>query len=255
MVDIHSHILPGLDDGSKSIEESVAMLELAAQAGTTDIVATPHANQKYRFQPDAITAQIAELSGLLGGKIRIHRGADFHLYFENIEEAVANPTKFTINHKCYLLVEFAEFLVGRTIDPILDRLQNAGLVPIITHPERNYVITRNIEQLRSWVSRGCLVQVTALSFLGRFGKHSKQFADELLMSGMIHFVASDAHDTRRRPPPLDEAYRYVASKAGRDRAELLFRVNPGAVLDGSGIDYEATEDVPQGRAWYQFWRS
>src|SRR6266700_1436516 len=106
MVDIHSHILWGLDDGAETFEESIAMLELAAASGTTDIVATPHANSRYRYQPDVVDQRIVEAAASVSGKLRIHRGCDFHLSFDNVQDAMENPSKYAIKGGSYILVEF-----------------------------------------------------------------------------------------------------------------------------------------------------
>src|SRR5688500_1615002 len=132
-VDIHSHILYGLDDGAKTIAESLEMLRLAAAAGTTDIVATPHASGQYAFSPELIDARIGELSAAT--EVRIHRGCDFHLQADNIEDAIAHPHKYTINHSGYLLVEFSDIAIFASTDEILSELVGAGMAPIITHPE------------------------------------------------------------------------------------------------------------------------
>ena len=131
-VDIHSHILYGLDDGASTIEESLAMLEMARDTGTTDIVATPHADTQYVFDPQRVEARIAELSARVSG-ITIHCGCDFRLEVSNIEEALRNPTKFTINHRNYLLVEVPHMTVFPSSGGIFARLLNAGMTPIITH--------------------------------------------------------------------------------------------------------------------------
>ena len=161
MVDIHSHILWGLDDGAHTIEESIAMLRLAAESGTTDIVATPHSNNQFTFEPELISRKIEELQAAIGPLPRIHRGCDFHLSLENIQDALANPSKYAINHLNYLLVEFSDMLIPRTTQEIFERLQSAGLTPIITHPERNGLLHSRLDQLQSWVENGALVQVTA----------------------------------------------------------------------------------------------
>src|ERR1051325_1041395 len=103
MVDIHSHILPGLDDGSKTLEESVAMVKMAAESGTTGIVGTPHASMQYSFRPEAVQQRASELAAAVP-EVQIYTGCDFHLSFDNIQDAIANPRKYTINHSEYLLV-------------------------------------------------------------------------------------------------------------------------------------------------------
>jgi protein-tyrosine phosphatase len=180
VIDIHSHILPGIDDGPTALEDAVAMLKIAAESGTTDIVATPHANARFTFDPELIDRKIAELQAAAGPVPRIHRGCDLHLTVENIQDALAQPAKYTINNKRYLLVEFSDAFIPDTMHEIFDRFQAAGLTPVVTHPERNVLLRAQIDRLRSWVEKGCLVQITAQSLLGRFGRTARRSADQLL---------------------------------------------------------------------------
>src|SRR6202050_2492075 len=120
MVDIHSHIVFGVDDGAKTIEDSLAMLELAADSGTTDIVATPHSDLRYQFNADLVAERIAAMQARIGDRIRIHRGCDFHLFFDNIENCKTDRSRFTINGHRYLMVEFAEAQIPKTIERIFD---------------------------------------------------------------------------------------------------------------------------------------
>jgi protein-tyrosine phosphatase len=251
-VDVHSHILPGVDDGAKTLEESVAMLRLAVEGGTTDIVASPHANHEFKFEPDIVAAKLEEMRRAINGAIRIHTGCDFHLSYDNIQDSLLHPTKYTINHKNYVLVEFSDLLIPKTTEDVFYQMQAAGMTPIITHPERNMLLHKRLEGLAAWVESGCLLQVTAGSFLGRFGKQAKAFADRLLQQGLVHIVASDAHDTKYRPPSLREAYAYVSKACGPGRAEMLFVKNPTATLTGAPLEtyYPETASL---RKWYQFW--
>ncbi len=251
MVDIHSHILPGLDDGAKTLEESVEMLRQAADSGTTDIVATPHANTQFTFEPDLISQKITELQAAAGPLPRIHRGCDFHLTMENIQDALANPAKYAINHKRYLLVEFSDLLIPRTTQDIFDRLLGAGLIPIVTHPERNPLLHTRLDQLQSWVERGSLVQVTAASLLGRFGKTARSVATDLVKRNMVHFLASDAHDTKYRTTDLREAYQCVEKTWSADLAETLFTTAPAAVIAGEEFQLRDPEPLPAKKKWYR----
>jgi len=251
-VDVHSHILPGVDDGAKTLEESVAMLRLAAESGTTDIVASPHANHEFKFEPEVVAAKLEELRRAIDGAIRIHTGCDFHLSYDNIQDSLQHPSKYTINHKSYVLVEFSDLLIPKTTDDVFYQMQAAGMIPIITHPERNMLLQKRLDKLTDWAESGCLLQVTAGSFLGRFGKQAKAFADLLMQRGLVHIVASDAHDTKHRPPTLKEAYEYVAKASGPGRAEMLFVRNPAATLRGDPLETYYGEPAPQ-KKWFQFW--
>jgi len=228
------------------------MLRLAAESGTTDIVASPHANHEYKFRPEVIAERLRELRQAIGGAIRIHTGCDFHLSYDNIQDSLKNPTKYTINHKSYVLVEFSDMLIPKTTDDVFYQMQAAGMTPIITHPERNMLLLKKLDKLETWVQSGCLVQVTAASFLGRFGKQAKAFADRLLEQGLVHVVASDAHDTKHRPPSLKEACEYVSRVCGPARAEMLFVKNPGAVLTGDEVETSYEVAAPP-KKWFQFW--
>ena len=228
------------------------MLRLAAESGTTDIVASPHANHEYKFQPEVIAERLRELRQAIDGAIRIHTGCDFHLSYDNIQDSLKNPTKYTINHKSYVLVEFSDMLIPKTTDDVFYQMQAAGMTPIITHPERNTLLQKKLDKLETWAQSGCLVQVTAASFLGRFGKQAKAFADRLLELGLVHVVASDAHDTKHRPPSLKEACEYVSRVCGPARAEMLFVKNPGAVLTGDEVETSYEVAAPP-KKWFQFW--
>jgi protein-tyrosine phosphatase len=253
MVDIHSHLLYGIDDGPETLEQSLAMLQAAIAAGTTDIVATPHANPEFDFDPDLISERVAELQDA-GGPIRIHTGCDFHLSYTNVDDAVENPTKYAINQKDCLLVELSDLTIFKNTESDFERLQKAGLRLIITHPERNGLLRQRLERLRSWVEMGCYLQVTGQSLVGKFGSKAKEFADKLMDENLVHFVASDAHDTRNRPPDLQEAFRLVHKKYGEKRAELLFVSNPAAALTGDPITSADPAEEQSSKKWFQVWK-
>ena len=252
MIDIHTHVLAGLDDGARSLEQSVAMIRIAAESGTTDLVASPHANLDYPFDPERVEERLAELQQASDG-VRLHRGCDFHLYFDNIQDALAHPAKYTINHKRYLLVEFPDVLIAKSTPEVFAQLLQNGMTPIITHPERNYLLHKRVAELESWIDGGCLVQVTGQSLLGRFGTEARGVAQQLMKRGLVHFIASDAHDEEDRTPRLDLAYNHVASRYGRERAELLFVANPRAVIEGAPLPEQLPPEADSPRKWFKFW--
>lgn len=254
MVDIHSHILPGWDDGAKSMEDSLEMLRIAVESGTTDIVATPHANSEFPFNPEVVNGLFAQLQQAAGGMIRLHLGCDFHVHFENVQEALANPAKFTINRGPYLMVELPDVMNFQVIREILMRLRDVGVNPVITHPERNMQLQTKPDELQKWVQDGCLMQITGQSLLGRFGNSALQCCNQLLKEDLVHFVASDAHDTKDRTPKLNEAYHLIESRYGKRRAERLFRLNPAAVVAGQPLYIDDRSEPRQGKSWWKFWR-
>jgi protein-tyrosine phosphatase len=237
VIDIHSHIIYGVDDGSKTVESSIAMLRMAAEAGTTDIVATPHANDEYQFRPAVIGERLAEIQAQVP-EIRVHTGCDFHLNYENIEDCFQNPGKYTVNHKSYLLVEFPDGALIPNIDQIFERMLGMNIVPIMTHPERNWIIQQSLEKFESWVRIGALTQVTGGSLTGRFGKPAQKFAEQIIQMGLCHFIASDAHDTVDRHPRLTNSFEIVRKKWGEQTADRFFVANGLAVIDGAALDRE-----------------
>ena len=180
----------------------------------------------------------------LKDEFELATGCDFHLSFENIEDLRKYPTKYTLNQKRYLLVEFNDYSIPPAMDQTLHHLQLYGATPIITHPERNPLIRNNTERLYRWIRTGCYVQITAQSILGKFGAQAMTMAESWLRDGAVHFFASDAHNVTSRPLQLKEAYAKVASKNGKEVAEGLFVDNPRAVFDGESLPFvlELPED-------------
>ena len=253
MIDIHSHILPGLDDGSHSLEESLQMLKLAAESGTTDIVATPHASPDYPFNAAAVQSAFEQLSKASAGIINLHPGCDFHLSFDNLHDALRTPAKYTINGERYLLVELPNFISISIMRDALQKLIDANISPVITHPERNISLQAKPRDLHDWVKDGCFLQVTGQSFLGKFGRNAQRAAETLMAANLVHFIASDAHDCIKRPPDLAPVRDYITSRYGAATAEKLLVINPGAALSGKPID----PPLPAGRGLLRslaFWR-
>jgi len=253
LIDIHSHILWGLDDGPQTRDDSLAMLRIAAESGTVAMVATPHADLQFKYDPALVDERIADLTEATGGIPKLYRGCDFHLTLENIQDALRDATNYTINRGPYLLVEFADIFIPPTTDEVFHQFLERGIVPVLTHPERNPILQDNLARVGHWVAMGCLVQVTAQSLTDRFGKAAQKAAWRLLRDNLVHVIASDAHDTVHRPPRLDIARDTLTRELGLETAALLLLRNPEALIAGTLAVLPEARPKPRKR-WYEFWR-
>ena len=235
MIDIHHHLLFDLDDGSRSLEMSIAMIEMAIADGITHIVCTPHSSERFKYQPAVNQERLELLRAAVGDRIQLGLGCDFHLMYENIEDALHAPAKYTINGKGYLLVEFPDFSISPNTAATLYDLRLSGMTPIITHPERNPLLSKQPERMGEWLAAGSLIQVTAASLHGRFGQNAQKVVHWLLERNWVHFLATDAHNLTTRPPQLRVAYNAVSEKYGQAAAERLCVTNPRAAFNGDPL--------------------
>jgi protein-tyrosine phosphatase len=237
MIDLHCHILPGLDDGPKTMDESVEMAKAAIDDGTTHIVATPHSSTEYFFDYPKIRLLCKELQAAVGDRLTLATGCDFHLNPENLASLRAQAPRFCVNQKDYLLVEFNEIAIPPAVDQTLHQMQLTGIRPIVTHPERNRLLRLRPERLVSWVRHGCYGQVTAGALTGRFGPSAQKDAMRWIEEGLVHFVSSDAHNTSSRPIQLRPAYNAVEKEFGTEKAHALFVSNPKAAFEGRDLPH------------------
>ena len=232
MIDIHCHILPDIDDGPTTFEESVAMARLAAADGIDVIVATPHVNEKI-YDPVEISRRASWLRHLLRQQeipVTIMTGADVNTVF-----AAEQVKDFTINDTEYILVEFPHTHLPGNARDILFQYQVNGLKPIITHPERNPSISAKPELLMDLLSDGIYVQVTGGSVTGEFGRDAQGCAHHLLREGVVDVLATDAHATTYRRPVLSKGMEAAAEIVGKEAAKKMVFGNPLKIISGISI--------------------
>jgi len=234
VIDIHHHLLWGLDDGADTFETSLEMARFSARQGITHIVATSHASTHWKFQPELVAEKAATLRTALAAEniaLTIGTGCDFHVSYDNLQDAKLTPRKYTINGGDYLLIELPDYGLPINLTETLYELQILGITPILTHPERNLTLQNDPNRMIDWLRGGMLVQITSASIIGKFGKHAEKIANKLLADDWVHIVSTDAHNLSSRPPLVLEPYAVVERKCGKETAERLFVTNPLAVFN------------------------
>jgi protein-tyrosine phosphatase len=239
MIDIHCHILPGVDDGSLSWDMTLEMCRLAEADGIRHIVATPHANYKYNYDRVRHTESIQELRERVPA-MQFSLGCDFHLSHDNIDDAIAHPERYAISDTQYLLVEFSDFQTPDQMTDSLFRLHSGGFVTIVSHPERNPIIDQYPDLPQQFFDMGAAIQITAGSLCGDWGRKSRKTAETLLKKGLVSFIASDAHDPKRRTPLLSPACLAAAKIVGASAAQVLVQDNPCAIVSNQPLMEEVS---------------
>ena len=235
MIDLHFHCLPGIDDGPTVWEDAVALCRQAAAEGTTHITATPHVLREHWLNESAAERDelLVKLNDLLGGTPAVLPGCEYYFSADAIElwEQASRGPLTGLNRSRYLLLEFPSSSLPRETDDVLYELKFAGAVPLIAHPERNLVFSRDPSILDRLVKAGARTQITAGSLLGEFGVNAQEAAVLFFERGLVHIVASDAHDLARRPPRLRAAFEWAQKEWGSAAAEKIFRHNALAVIE------------------------
>jgi len=246
MIDLHCHILPGVDDGPRTTEESLHLLAAAAAAGTTTIVATSHVSTEYPNRVADLAGRLHELRSRVrtgGVDLQLLPGAEIAMTAVP-DLPPSELSRLTLGGGRWLMIEPPFALVATGLDTIVSRLQAQGYGVVLAHPERCPALQRNRAMLEALVASGVLTSVTAGSLVGRFGRDVRRFARELVAGGLAHNVASDAHDALRRPPTI----RAELEDAGLSAlADWLTQDVPAAILRGGAIPPRPPLDVPEQR--------
>ncbi|MDZ7266649.1 MAG: hypothetical protein ONB48_02710 [candidate division KSB1 bacterium] len=237
MIDMHTHLLPAIDDGAESWEESLQMAAQAVTTGTTELAVTHHIldNTHYRLEPE-ILAKFAEMKQRLQQAnlaLRLHLAAEI---FYQPEMELSHTISTFNNNGRYFLVEFPMQGIPRGADDTFFQLVLAGKIPIIAHPERNLGFLRNPQRAYDFVQRGALLQLNAGSLDGKYGEGVKALAMALLDSRLIHFIGSDGHNAGRRPMRIGSSFGIVRDMWGEEAAQRIFYDNPRRALAGEDID-------------------
>lgn len=258
MIDIHSHILPEVDDGSHSLEESIQMCRASADDGVTVMVATPHAHDGVHttHDPEFLRQKVAELNEQLGGALRVVIGCELRFTHDIVRQVCQTKSAPTIAGGPYVLVEFPHTVVPPGSERPLFELMSNEITPIIAHPERNQMLIAEPERFFPIIEMGALGQMDTGSITGQFGKRVQQAVRVMLEHGLIHFIASDCHNTRNRLPGMSEAVALTAEIVGDEYARAIADANPLAVVEGRPIPSVPNPELPKKKKrWALFGRS
>ena len=237
VIDIHSHIMPDIDDGARTLEEAIEMARIATEDGIEYMVSTPHMfnGLSHNPEPPEILERVAALNEAIAGKgVKILPGNEVHISHDIAAQA-QNKRVTTINQRNYMLVEFPQLTVPVGAEELFYKLQLQGVRPILVHPERNGQLQNHPSMVGKFVERGVLIQVTAMSVTGEFGPTARACAEVLLRHDCVHFLATDTHRTKSRPPILSKGRDAAAAIVGPERAAALVETNPRAVINGESL--------------------
>ncbi|MGH1632077.1 CpsB/CapC family capsule biosynthesis tyrosine phosphatase [Enterococcus casseliflavus] len=246
MIDLHCHILPGVDDGAENIEASIAMAEQAVSQGITHILCTPHHNNgKYTNPKSEVISLVASLQAELDKKklpLTVLEGQEVRITGDLIEDIRNDKILFTDLEDTYILIEFPTMEVPSYTEQVFFELLQMGKVPVIVHPERNAHFRKDPNNLIPFLEMGCLAQLTAPSYVGVFGKDIQKTAKVMVEHNLVQMVASDAHGIKKRSFFMKETYEQIAKDFGEDKVTKMQQVAKD-LLNGDQVDYPGYIEV------------
>lgn len=256
MIDLHSHILPGIDDGAPDDAEALSMARLWVADGVTTVACTPHIYPGvYNNSGPDIRARVERLQALIDGEnlpLRLVPGCDLHIAPDLISKLRLGAA-LSLNDTRYVLVETPHHVLPPRVEDVFFSLSAAGYVPILTHPERMSWIEQRFDLIKRLAHAGVWMQLTAGALLGKFGARPRYWSERLLEEGIVQIVASDAHGSTRRPPLMRSAYEAVAKRWGEALAERLFTITPAGILENRAPDllfkYDSKHDAAPPPLW------
>lgn len=241
MIDIHCHILPGVDDGAKTLEESIEMAKIAQKEGIKTIVNTSHYNPQFEYKKgNEILEELDRFNKILkDNNIDLNVVAGNEIYCTtDIVEIIENKEFFTLNNSRYILLEFSHTGLPKNISDIIYEIKLRGFVVVLAHIERYTEIQKNPNVIYDYINEGALIQINASSILGKNGNEAKKICDMLLENNMVHLIGTDAHSSTRRRPLFKEAYNYVAKLYGNEKADKLFNDNSKKIINDEELIIE-----------------
>lgn len=240
MIDIHTHIIPGLDDGSDDMETSIIMAEMAVDSGVDTIIATPHCNQLGMYEnfvsDDLIRRMESFREEVAREKIDLEVKLGMEIFCtRDVPKLLKEKKLLTLNDSRYVLVEFAFGIDIPRMERMLFSVLDSGYIPVIAHPERYYAVQAQPEIAYDWLQEGMGIQINKGSIFGRFGRDECRCANNLLRNGLVSCIASDAHGIDSRTTDMSDAFEFLSMEYSEELADLLLEENPRRILDNKPL--------------------
>lgn len=256
MIDLHCHILPGIDDGASSIQDTLNMAQQAHEDGVTHILATPHHhNRHFVNHAAAVRLLVEETQRIItreGIDLTVFPGQEVRIHPELIRHIDEGDILFADEGNRYMMLEFPTMSVPDYTDQLFYDLTHRGIIPVIVHPERNMEIKKNPNKLMEWIDLGCLTQVTAGSIAGDFGKETQELSFQMVDANLTHIIASDAHNVSGRPFRMTAAFEVFEKEFSTEKAQL-FKDRAKDIINGDDTLVEPYSEVAsRKRKWFNF---
>ncbi|MEA1927045.1 MAG: CpsB/CapC family capsule biosynthesis tyrosine phosphatase [Thermodesulfobacteriota bacterium] len=253
MIDLHCHILPGIDDGPKLLDESIEMCRIAVNDGISKVVCTPHyVAGKYNNNRKKIIKCVKKLQVSIDSEqipLTLTPGSEIRLDLNLIEKIKAGELMTMNDSGRYIILELLDEALPQNMEEIISTLIFAGIIPIIAHPERNSAIRRNPEIIYQLVQLGALAQLTASSLTGRFGSRIEKFSVFLLEHNLVHMLVTDAHSSSQRRPVLSRGLKRLKAIVGEKTAMEMVETIPEKILNGEDVDVEFPTPLDKKFVW------
>lgn len=250
MIDVHSHILPGIDDGTTENDEALAICRMARDLGTEIIVATPHHKPgSYENPRERILDRLEDLQKRVdaaGIALKLVPGCEIFVDSGLSEKIAAGDVLTYGDARRHILLEFSFQQYPINVDDMIFRLRLGGITPVIAHPERIRYFQEDTDRLEVLIRMGALSQVTASSLTGRFGSRVREISEQMIRRRCVHFLASDCHNLHGRQPGMESGYKKLVAIVGEDEARKMVHDNPAALIEGREVHAGEPQPAAEG---------